>query len=786
VREINKSLAVEVKVGNITVSGIRDFPNLGIRFTDVSIAESTPYYKKYLLEAKELNLFVDIMKLYKGEYLIDGITIRNGAIRAADLNKTTNYEITKPSSDTSSGGVSFEIKTLKLINCDIAYEHTPSQFKSNAYSPSTTLTLKYEENSTVIKVKTTLDNAFIASSDDVYVARRNLKINTAIDILTDKEQIIISQSDIAIEAINLTTKGTIGYGNSSNVDITFANDNTTVQSLLSILPASITQSLDRIKLEGNVELDGYFKGKTEGINSPAFGFDYQLHNTSLTIVGENITLEGIDASGNLRMPSISNTSSASATCKLNMAKSGKNTLTGDMALQNFELPAIQWEGKTNLDVQFIFGLIENSTFQPSGGTLKTDGKLALTYDIDKAQIEPNSLRFSGKFLVENLKGKLSNPALDVQNMNIDISADDGKLVVNQADFAYNNTTGILRGYIENYQSMLNANSDASVEGELKVNNLVVNELYGTADTASSPKSSNELIPINLKLATTLTNFKYNDFSAKSMTGTLISDKANITMPKCEIEALEGRTLAGITIRKWGANYLLDITTEIDKINISQLFKQFNNFEQNEITSEHLSGTLSGSILAKVILDQNLEPVMPKLYAKANIIIENGALVGYEPLKELSSFVNIKDLENVKFKTLKNTIEIFDQTIFIPRMMIENNAINLEIEGTHTFENYMKYSMGISVAELLATKANWIAKKAEKRIEKNTKGGLTAYVLMEGTPADLKITYDRTIVKENVAEELTKEKKKFIKALKGEGTLEEETVETKNYDDVWDE
>ena len=786
VREINKSLAVEVKVGDITVSGIRDFPNLGIRFSDVSIAESTPYYKKYLLEAQELNLFVDIMKLYKGEYLIDGVTVRNGAIRAADLNKTTNYEITKPSSDTSSGGVSFEIKTLKLINCDIAYEHTPSKFKSNAYSPSTTLTLKYEENSTSLKVKTTLDSAFIASADDVYVARRNLKINTAIDVVTDKEQVIISQSNIAIEAINLTTKGTIGYGNSSNVDITFANDNTTVKSLLSVLPASITQSLDRIKLEGNVEIDGYFKGETDDINSPAFGFDYQLQNTSLTIVGENISLDGIEASGELKMPNVSNSSSASATCKLSMAKSGKNTLSGNLAVKNFEMPAIQWEGKTNLDPQFIFGLIENSSFLPTDGTLKTEGNLALTYDIGNAQIAPNSLRFSGQFLVENLKGKLKNPALDVQYVNIDVSANDGKLVVNQSDFAYNNTTGTLRGFIENYQSMLNENSNASMVGELKVNNLVVNELYSTSDATGDPKSRSELFPINLKLATTLTDFHYNDFSAKSMMGTLISDKMNISMPKCKIEALEGNTLAGITIRKWGENHLLDITTEIDKVNISQLFKQFNNFEQSEITSEHLSGTLSGSILAKVVLDQNLKPIMPKLYAKANVTIENGALIGYEPLKELSSFVHIKDLENVKFKTLKNTIEIFDQTIFIPRMMIENNAMNLEIEGTHTFENYMKYSMGISVAELLATKANWIAKKAEKRIEKNTKGGLTAYVLMEGTPDNLKISYDRTIVKENVAEELTKEKKKFIQALKGEGTLEEETVETKNYDDVWDE
>lgn len=786
VSEINKSLAVKVNVGDISVSGIRDFPNLGIKFTDISIAESTPYYKKNLLEAKELNLFVDIMKLYKGEYLIDGITVRKGAIRAADLKKTTNYEITKPSSDTSSGGVSFEIKNLKLIDCDIVYEHAPSQFKSTAYSPSTSLTLKYNENSTSLKVRTALESAYIASAGDVYVAKRNLKLNTAIDIITDKEQVVISQSDIVIEAINLTTKGTIGYGNSSSVDLTFANDNTSVQSLLSVLPASIAKSLDRVKLEGNVVIDGYFKGKTYGRNSPAFGFQYKLQNTSLAIVGQNIALDGIEATGQLDMPNVSNTSSASATCNLSEAKSQKNTLSGDIAVDNFEKPAIQWAGKADIDAKFLFGLLENSSFEPTSGMVKTDGKMALTYDVAKGEIAPNSLRFSGKFLIENIQGKLANPELDIKNINLDISANDGKLVVNNADFAYNNTTGTMRGYIENYQSMLNANSDASMVGELKVNNLVVNELTGSGGSTGDTKPSSDLLPINLKLATTLTDFKYNDFEAQTMTGSLTSDKTNISMPKCKIAALDGNTIASITIRKWGENHLLDISTDINQINISKLFKQFNNFEQTEITDKHLSGTLSGSIMAKVILDQNLEPIMPKLYAKANVTIENGALVGYEPLKELSSFVNIGDLENVKFKTLKNTIEIFDETIFIPRMMIENNAMNLELEGTHTFANYMKYSMGISVAELLATKANWIAKKAEKRIEKNTKGGLTAYVLMEGTPDDLKIKYDRATVKKNITEEVKEEKKKFIKALKGEGTLEEETTETKNYDDVWDE
>ena len=58
--------------------------------------------------------------------------------------------------------------------------------------------------------------------------------------------------------------------------------------------------------------------------------------------------------------------------------------------------------------------------------------------------------------------------------------------------------------------------------------------------------------------------------------------------------------------------------------------------------------------------------------------------------------------------------------------------------------------------------------------------------MEGPSDNLKIRYDRATVKENVKEEVINEKKKFIKALKGEASLKEEATETKNYDDIWDE
>lgn len=786
VSEINKTLVVEVNVADISISGLRDFPKLGIKFLDIEIDESTPYFKQKLVKAEELNLFIDVLKLYKGEYVIDGVTLRNGMLNVADLKKGTNYDILTPSTDENSSAVSFEIQNLSLINCEIAYEHTPSKFKLSGYSSSTSIGLKRDASISSISIKTKLDSTYIALASDVFLAKKNLKINTALDINTDNEVINIAQSELLIEEVKLTTKGTVSYGKNSSVDITFANDKTTTASLLSVFPSSIATLLKGITLDGNVVLNGYFKGKTDSKNNPSFGFDYTLENTQVIIEDQNIKLEDINASGRLNLPNIAKLSNASATCKLEKANNSSNQIAGDISVVNFDRPNIKWDGNADLDAGFVMTIADYEGLKISGGTIKVEGKLELTYDVKKGELAKNSLRYTAKVLANNLKGKLNSPEIDIKDITLDLSADNDKMVVNNASFEYNNTKGILKGILENYQSLGNENSNATLVGNLIVNGLVVNQLYGErGSTTTETKSSGDLIPIKLRLKAELTNFQYNDFTAKSLKGNLLSNRVKIEMPKCEVIALDGITIASIGLKKWGENYLLDINSDIKKVNITKLFRQFNNFEQSEITDKHLSGQLSGNIITKVILDNNYEPILPKLYAKANFIIENGALIGYEPLKELSAFVNVSDLENVKFKTLQNTIEIFDQTIFIPKMRIENNALNLELEGTHTFENYMRYTMGLSIAELMATKANWIAKKKEKRIEKNVNGGLTAYIMMEGTPDDLKIKYDRATVKENVKVEAKKEKEKFIKALKGEGTLEEK-ADAKDYDNVWDE
>ena len=81
-----------------------------------------------------------------------------------------------------------------------------------------------------------------------------------------------------------------------------------------------------------------------------------------------------------------------------------------------------------------------------------------------------------------------------------------------------------------------------------------------------------------------------------------------------------------------------------------------------------------------------------------MIIEEGELIDFEPLENLSSFVSIDDLKHVKFSTLENTIEIEDEVLTIPAMEIKSSALSVFLSGTHTFTQEIDYRIKLLLSD----------------------------------------------------------------------------------------
>jgi intein/homing endonuclease len=102
--------------------------------------------------------------------------------------------------------------------------------------------------------------------------------------------------------------------------------------------------------------------------------------------------------------------------------------------------------------------------------------------------------------------------------------------------------------------------------------------------------------------------------------------------------------------------------------------------------------------------------------------------------------------------------------------MQNNALNINIAGTHTFDNYVDYHLKIKLSDVLAKK---YTKRNNEFEEENLENGTYLYIAMKGPVENIKFSYDKKQVREQVKKELKEEKEEVKKIWKKELGLEKD-------------
>lgn len=198
------------------------------------------------------------------------------------------------------------------------------------------------------------------------------------------------------------------------------------------------------------------------------------------------------------------------------------------------------------------------------------------------------------------------------------------------------------------------------------------------------------------------------------------------------EIQNGNVQLAATLRTFNSgNYLLESSGILNNIDITELFRELENFGQTTLTDKNIKGR------ATVLVENfsmgftpQFEVIEPSIYTLANVKIDNGELINYTVLESLSKFVDMTELQDIKFETLQNQIEIKDRTIYIPATSIRSSALDLYISGTHTFDNAIDYQVKLSMADVMMKKFFKVSKSSEDY--EKAEGGINVYLVMQGT------------------------------------------------------
>lgn len=200
---------------------------------------------------------------------------------------------------------------------------------------------------------------------------------------------------------------------------------------------------------------------------------------------------------------------------------------------------------------------------------------------------------------------------------------------------------------------------------------------------------------------------------------------------------------GLIEQKDNKDFSVQINSMMEQINIQTLFNCFNNFGQTFIQDKHLRGQLSGEVGYYSLFDQYLKVRKESILVETDIMILNGELINFEPMLGLSDFIEVKELQHIRFSTLENQVFIRNSEVMIPQMDIFSSALNISGSGVHRFDNHFNYKVRVELSDLLLNKS----KKVEPEFEEHviTEDGVDRtkiYLRIEGTPENYQVSYDR--------------------------------------------
>jgi len=769
--EINKSLAVPMKVKSYDVTIFRTFPNISLHFKDIELAESSVISGKPFAKAEEMFLVFNILDVLSKDYTISKIIASNGEINVYEKGDSVNYLIVKSSeSDTAESG--FSLDKVELKNMHFEYGNDKNESFISMKVDKVEVHGDISSNGSLLEFKGGGFNDSLTLANQTFLKNKVFEVESIFSFTT--ESMLFKETKASFQDFILLLDGSIELKETGNVyDLSYKTSKAPLESLIGLLPNEYLSELNQFKAKGDFELEGIYKGVSTSKENPHLNASFKVIDGSIKEPNTSKKIEHISFSGSYTNGAGNNSEDSDLKLKGVQFVLNGNEMSGDFRMNDFKHPFINMniKGETNLE--------DWNCFIRSFGVRLTGNAVVDVQYVGKAKELKRgfdaSQKSTGSIVLKNVSYTQENSNLNFEKVNGTFNFDGNSL-------EYQNFTGAISGntfrangeLVQIIPYLLGVKENLNIRTHIDFETFNLNSFTDKVTEGKSKDIVPYQIPGFLSLRSTITSkaFVYDKIRVNNIKTAFNINNGRLVVNDFKSEMLGGSLSFFADLKNFQDGKLVGKMNFNGKnLDAKQMFYQFENFGQETLTQDHIEGNVNTEVQMGAVFNEDLSLDKDMFYAHVNLVINNGRLKGFEPLEAMSSYIDISELKDVKFSKLENEFEIKDGQILLPNMRISNSALNLTIGGTHTFENYMKYTIQVKLADVLTSKYGNILKSKNQ-----SEDGTKIFMRMEGTPDDLKFAMDKAQVK-YVVKKTVKEEKKTVKDLINKELFKKDTKDS---------
>lgn len=796
-KKANEQLRARISIGQIDMELFEQFPNVSLDLRDVRI-DDPEKGKKHLLDAQHVYIGFNVYDILSRTYHIRLITFDSGSCNLfTDRKGRSNYEIFKESTDTVTANTPGNAQSLfvkltkvQLHNVKINYVNQQSEQHYSALAKDVELSGSFSDAQHELSCKGELFTEKVQVGSMHFLKDKKVELDLALVAEQQKGLYRIRKGALRVDELQLELQGSI-RNNPKDIftDLQFSARQLSITGLLSLLPFKM-DALGDYQSSGDIYFKGTIKGTSSAKAQPLVRIDFGISNGRLKRASTGLDIDRIHCRGHFE--SGKNLQQAFLELKDLSVHAQESSMMGDLSIRNFKASVIDAQLDGLIKTKQLISLLNNPNIESADGEVQFNvtlkGRLddftnknnwQRTHAAGNFNMELQHVRLKGAKEIESL-----HAALMLDHNDIDIAMFECKMQQSDVN-VHGKLVNVIPYLLLDGQKL---EADITYRSDYVDLEHFMLPVAAAAPATAEEKSKNSKTPalqlpehISVNADVMVNKLKFHHFNANDLRATIHWKGKKLQVENATCNTMNGTiSVSGQVENAADGRFLITSAPVLHHININELFRQCNNFGQTELTDKHLFGTLDAKVEVASVWSPQLDCDLDRLFVSGGLQITNGELVGYQPLEVLSTFVDVKELRHLKFAELKNTITISNQVITIPAMDMNNNALNISLSGTHTFENYMDYRLRIRISELLKKKRT--AEENEFGEEEENGKGMNLYLTMKGPAGNLKFKYDKAAVKTKIKQDVKTEQRNVGEALKKElGIGKDSTIREKQND-----
>lgn len=796
-RSLNHNISTKLHIGGFRLSFLSKFPHASLELRDVFVNSSPGFNSAAfgkiktdtLLAAKNVSVEFKLTDILRGNYDIKRIRAKTGKVNLfTDTEGMVNYEITVKNEKSESRDFTINLENIYL-----------SDIKSYYNNLSTKLIIYGTINRGTLKSRIHRENISFSAGGKIRIDSLRL-YNTTLDkpIITDvdidlektKRGIEFRKSNLHIDNYDLDVGGIIFSDNIYDLRIT--GKNIDIGKIRRLLPDKYLKMISEYDPRGILIIDSSIKGRMSRTVNPHTEVNFLLEKGSIRYGKSKLTVNDLSFKGVYSNGPKNRPETGSLKITGFKARLGSAQYTGSFSLTGFTDPEAELELKGTIFPGELREFFDLSNISESKGNIGFDLKFSGKPDFKKkfGFSEITDMDITGDMIFNDFSIGLNENKKLVNNVSGNVQF--GKSInARNLKFLYKGQRIAVDGEFRNLLQWLDGRHiQMGARADVSFNRLIPEAFM--ADPAPGKRSAVRKTAFSLPddLALDI-NFKidsltYKTFSSSKISGNLNYSSRLLTFKSFNMKALKGTISGnGFILQNNNKSVLSKGIFNVANVDVNRAFTSFRNFGQNFLKAENIAGSLSGSFSLLLPLDSMLNPQISSLTAEGKYLLADGGLINFEPVKQLSSFIELSELENIHFEQMQNDFFIRSNYLYIPQMQVRSSAVDLSVNGKHSFDNDYEYHVQVLLSEILSKKRkrnkNTVTEFGE--VQDDGLGRTSMLLKIVGKGENIKVSYDMKAAAKEVKENFNSERKSLRNILNQEyGWFKKDSAGTQKPDE----